>query len=49
MVMRLGEKIEERCNGPGHVVQSEQRAEEGFISLEMARSEVEQGQVKPGK
>jgi hypothetical protein len=50
MVTRLGEKIEERCGGlEGRVAQSEQRAEERFVSLEMAHSEVEQGQVELGK
>jgi hypothetical protein len=50
MVTRLGEKIEESCGGlEGRVALSEQRAEEGFVSLEMARFEVEQGQEELGK
>jgi hypothetical protein len=47
MVSRLGDKIEEQCGGlESRVTQSEQRAKERFVSLEMARGEVEHVHAK---
>jgi hypothetical protein len=44
MESRLGDCIEGRCDGlERRVAEAEQRSEERFISLEMARVEVEQG------
>ncbi|GJN20050.1 hypothetical protein PR202_gb07376 [Eleusine coracana subsp. coracana] len=46
MESRLGDQIEGRCGGlESRVHEAEQKAEERFISLEMARSEVEAGRT----
>jgi hypothetical protein len=38
MVARLGERIEDRCGDlEGRIVESEQRAEECLVALEMSR------------
>jgi hypothetical protein len=42
MEARLGDRIEDRCGGLERwVVETEQRAEERFVSLEMTRTEAE--------
>jgi hypothetical protein len=47
MEVRLGDRIEDRCGGLERwVVETEQRAEERFVSLEMARTKAEQGCVE---
>jgi hypothetical protein len=47
MVARLGERIDDRCGGlEHHVEQSQQRAEERLVSLEMSRTEMEAGRAE---